>query len=414
MTASGSGTIVRPGSAIIPSARAADGYRGGIYISRSYDPYILRHYPYTSSYRFPYYPRYSYYPYYSHHYPYYHNFYHHCRYVYPYHYYYPSYWRRHYPWSISLGLGFPFWSFYWASYPYYYDGWWGSYPYSGGVYVSYPQDTSDTYVYYNTYNNYYSTPPATGETSGDAQARILPSREDEPLAASEREQLLEQIAPLPKAEPAEEGESVLPAGKGLQAGDTEGSAVQTALAGLDAFRSGQYEKAADKLFTATQEDPSSEILKIYLAESLFSIGEYRFSADYLRQALSARKDLALQSFEPSRLYAATSEGKADFESHLALLKEHVRLKPYDTDALLLLGFIQLQSGDLMGAGTSFIALKESAADSSDKEIANQFLEVIHRQSENPSAKPAVPVDDPLLKASAEPDAVGETLIEAMG
>jgi len=269
--------------------------------------------------------------------------------------------------------------------------------------VAYPVDSGSTYVY-NTTNNIYPSGSA-GSTEGTEAAYAgSDENEKESLTATEKQRLSNMITPLPKVEPA--------ASKPLLAGDAE--AVDIALTGFSDFRAGKYEQAADRLFTATQQDPSSPVLKIYLAEALFSIGEYRYAAEYLRQALSAHMELAGQSFEPDQLYASTPEGRADFEEHLKLLKEHVKIKPYDADALLLLGFIQLQSGDLMGAGSTFINLKESSADPINRELAEKLLEAIQNGSKRAMQKVQIPAD-PVLTASATPadDEIGETLIAAL-
>jgi tetratricopeptide (TPR) repeat protein len=302
----------------------------------------------------------------------------------PYCYNYPSYWHHnhHHYWghywgpTFSIGFGWPYYSSYYSSYPYWYDPWWPHYRYGiyvgySGYYNDYPYygyGSSDTYVT----NNYYSS-PAPSETvetnagtyiqgSGAAQAPALDSGSGD-------------ITPLPKAQPVElehAGTAEAPPPVAEAAGGGAG-AIDAALIGLTLFRDGRYADASDSLFAASVDDPASPVLKVYLAQSLFAIGEYKYSAEYLRQALTARPELALQDFSIGRLYAATPEGQTDMERHLAALKEQTSVQPYDADALLVLGFIQMNDGNTSGAGASLLAMGDAATNPANQAMALQLL-----------------------------------------
>ena len=286
---------------------------------------------------------------------------------------YPYYWP-YYSFGFSIGFGFPFYGGYYA------DPWYGypyHYPYNYGVYVGYPAygygygggSTSDTYVT----NNYYPA-PAAEEAPVEAPRAGAPAPVP-PAAPAERNDADSNITPLPKLETVERGE-----GPAAGPEDARSQATASALVGLTNFRDGRYMEASESLFAAAQLNPESPALRVYLASSLFSIGEYGYSAQYLREALENRPSLALQDFDLGRLYAATPEGQADLTAHRDALKEHAALHPYDADGLLVLGFVQLNENDFSGAAASFVALESASISSSSQEMAARLLGAVQVRS----------------------------------
>jgi tetratricopeptide (TPR) repeat protein len=264
--------------------------------------------------------------------------------------------------GFGWGWGYPYYAAYYS--PWYYDPWYYPYPYYAGYpaypYYGYPYEGGTA-----VYNNYYysSAPAAGGEASGAGAA---------PAESSGG------ISPLPKAEDGEsaraEAESVPGRGNIIYPGS--GQALNEALSGLANFRDGRYPEASEDLYAAVQSNPASPGLKVYLAESLFAIGEYKFAGDYLRQAILTKPAVALQPFDLGRLYAPTPEGQADLNRHLDALKEHVELQPYDADALLVLGFLQLQAGDPNEAAGTLLALNDYTENPLSQQAASQLFAAV--------------------------------------
>lgn len=293
--------------------------------------------------------------------------------------------------GFGFGWGFPYYASYYAAYPYYYPYpyypyypyYYDYYPYRYGVYASYPPPV---YVYHE------APPPAASPSSAPAEAVPTPARGP---------QGEEDITPIPP-------EEMLDRASADKAPSVRGEiAERTALNGLAEFRSGSYSDAAETLFSAVQADPSSPTLKVYLAEALYAMGEYKFSAEYLRQALEARPDLIQKSFNPSRLYAPSPQGEQDLAEHYEQLSSWTALRPYDTDALLVLGFVQLQSGRPAEAGATLIALRDGSA--TDRTLADRLLaESEVRGGARPQAVPALSPEP-----ADEDERLGQVLVASL-
>ena len=296
--------------------------------------------------------------------------------------------------GIGFGFGYGYGSYYYG-YPYYgwpyygypYYGWYG---YPSPVYY-YPPPYYDGYYPDRNYV-YHDTPP-----SGTSPASA-PAAETVPPPAAQPE---DDITPIPPEEMLDRASA-----DGDRSDSDRSDSVpsvkmeiaeRTALNGLAEFRSGSYNEAADTLFSAVQADPSSPTLKVYLAEALYAMGEYKFSAEYLRQALEARPDLIQKNFTLGRLYAPSPQGEQDLAEHYEQLSAWSALRPYDTDALLVLGFVQLQSGRLAEAGTTAIALRNGSPSPIDRTFAERlFAESEVRSGTRPEASPQLspePSDD---------------------
>ncbi len=308
-------------------------------MSSSYGAAYLHTSPYSASR----YPGYGHYPYYSSY---------HCS---------PYYYPRYY-WGPSLGFSFafgvPYWSFYYSTYPYYASPYsYRHYPYSYGLYVGYP--SSPTYV---ENNYYYDSTPAEPDEKSVAAAPADDGGRRPRLA--ERTAPADDITPIPEAE-------MVPAPAPAQPAAAS-QAFQLSLAGLAEFRSGLYSEAAESLFAASQAQPRSRELRVYLAQALFAIGEYSFAAEYLRQAIDERPDLASRPFPLSALYASSEAGEKDLAAHYGMLVDRVQLYPAETNELLLLGFVQLNTGRPQEAAVTFSVLKDSAVHAVDAGLAGRL------------------------------------------
>jgi tetratricopeptide (TPR) repeat protein len=313
----------------------------------------------------------------------------------------------HHPFfSFSFGFGFPFYAYYYSPYPYYGYPYWCDpwYPYYGGIYY-YPPPPP---YYYNReyYNGDYSQGYVSAQTVPDAQA--APPAESAPVETARGEAGTGSITPIPRNEIVENRPG--------SATDTvttvaASAPAKNALEGLAEFRGGDYTQASDSLFQAAQATTESQSLKLYLAESLFAIGEYGYAADYLREALDARPDLASQPFNASRLYSQTPQGEEDFAKHFSQLVEHVRLDPGDNDALMVLGFIQLNSSRPEDAGATLTVLRDSAARPQDQAIAARLMgEAERRAGAVPDGSAPELLEPARLPAS---DPLGEVLAAAL-
>ncbi len=366
-----------------------NGFSRGVFVSRFHDPFFCNNVAFVSS------------PFFHHHH---HSF---------------------FSFSLGFGFGFPYYAYYYSSYPYWWwDPWYYPYPYAGGVYVGYP---AYPYYYYgdpyyrSTYiynNNYYSGTPTSSEAPTEPESSYAPAPS---AAGASQEGVKAEITPLPKAEEMEraEAETVPESGRPGSVARDSGRALDTALTGLASFRDGRYPEASDSLYEAVQADPISPSLKVYLAESLFAIGEYKFAADYLRQALITRPSLALEPFDLGRLYAPTPGGQEDLDRHLRSLKEYLDLQPYDADALLVLGFLQLQNGNLTGAAGTLLAHNDYAENPVSQNVASQLFAAI--QLKDPSLAGGLKAEGPapLAESAGEPegaptqDELGQALSSAL-
>jgi tetratricopeptide (TPR) repeat protein len=139
--------------------------------------------------------------------------------------------------------------------------------------------------------------------------------------------------------------------------------------GMIDFKSGGYSQATESFYNASLEDPDSRIAKLFVAVSLFSVGEYRFAAEYLRLGLDEWESFSRYRWDLRNLYGNGD----DFRSHLALLEEEVALHPSNLDALLVLGFVSFSTGETGKAALALDALRSQSSDPIDQEIAGRYL-----------------------------------------
>jgi tetratricopeptide (TPR) repeat protein len=137
--------------------------------------------------------------------------------------------------------------------------------------------------------------------------------------------------------------------------------------GLEEIRQGRYEEAAEWLFNATLEAPSSGPSKMLLSTSLVAIGEYAYAASYLRVAFDEEPGLAAVPFDLRGLYRKS----LDLKTQIGLLARRAELEP-EPDHLLLLGFLRLATGDLDGALADLDGLRMTG-DTADSALAVRLI-----------------------------------------
>jgi hypothetical protein len=161
--------------------------------------------------------------------------------------------------------------------------------------------------------------------------------------------------------------------------------------GLMHFREGRYEAATEAFYNASLEDPENRLVRVFLAESLFSIGEFAYSAEYLRLALSDWEEFPRYRWSVAAMYT----NPEDFRSQLAALEAEAALHPNDASFSLVLGFVRFGSGDHAGAGESFDAVRTFGEDDEVRHLAGRFIrELEDRSGSFPRARTElVPLED---------------------
>jgi len=155
--------------------------------------------------------------------------------------------------------------------------------------------------------------------------------------------------------------------------------------GIMQFREGQYDAATEAFYNASVEDPDNRLIKVFLAQSLFAIGEFEFSAEYLRLGLRDWAEFPQYDWTVATLYSRPE----DFRSQLELLERETALHPSDADLALVLGFVRFSSGDHMGAADAYDVARSLTSDDEAKLIAERFLREVEFRS---GAFPRPPVD----------------------
>ena len=166
----------------------------------------------------------------------------------------------------------------------------------------------------------------------------------------------------PPAEPVEEG---------AETGAVEGlrPAQLNFWLGLESLRQGKYNDAAESLYNALLEDPGNGVIKVILSESLFAIGEYRYAARYLREALGDWEEFTRYQWSPAALY----RNAEDFPARLKALEKEATEHPENLDLQLVLGYERFVHGDPDGAKGIFASLATSAPDEPTRKLSTRFL-----------------------------------------
>jgi hypothetical protein len=371
-------------------------------------------YPYYGYY-YPYYP-YYYRPYYA--YPYY---------SYPYYPYYPSY-------CAPVYVSYPYVGYYSTyDYPYLDDYGYTSCAFYNGYYVRFgPYRTSyyatcsglgvHAYGSHHVHQQYCSVhgyhyyhvrdcslcypgggavapdPELSSATDSYVETPVTPSpdaAEAAPAAESERELAPRTIRPIPGPAGAAATQERRPL-VGEEAFFASLKPAQLSFAfGFMHFKNRNYDEAAESFYNASLEDPDSRLVKVFLGLSLYSIGEYRYAAEYLRHGLESWPEFASLGLDLQGFYGS----EEDREAHLKLLRSEVELRPLDEDPLLVLAFVEFGSGQAAAAGPSLDVLGGFASDPATRTVAGEYAAASEGRPE-----PALGPEDAAVAAFfAQPD-----------
>jgi len=101
------------------------------------------------------------------------------------------------------------------------------------------------------------------------------------------------------------------------------------------FKQGQYHQATGNFKLAADSDRGDPAAKIYAAHTLFALGRYRESVDYLRQAFRLQAKLAMLHYDMRDDYG----NKADFDQQFNALEKALELAPNDIDRLIVMSYV---------------------------------------------------------------------------
>ena len=174
-----------------------------------------------------------------------------------------------------------------------------------------------------------------------------------------------EVPPAPVEPPVE------PVEEGGETGSVEGlrPAQLNFWLGLESLRQGKYNDAAESLYNSLLEDPGNGVIKVILSESLFAIGEYRYAARYLREALGDWEEFTRYQWSPAALY----RNAEDFPVRLKALEKEASEHPENLDLQLVLGYERFVHGDPDGAKGIFATLATSAPDEPSRKLSTRFL-----------------------------------------
>jgi tetratricopeptide (TPR) repeat protein len=164
------------------------------------------------------------------------------------------------------------------------------------------------------------------------------------------------------------------------------------------FKSGSYDEASESFYNASLEDPRSQLVKVFLGISLFAIGEYHYSAEYLRLGLSEWPAFPAYRWSVRSLYG----NQEDLASQLAVLEDEVRWNPASTDASLVLAFLGLSGAAPTKAppGEPIDRLRELSEDPVDLVLAARYTAEVEQRSGISSAGGSMDVEEVELAHNA--------------
>jgi hypothetical protein len=325
-----------------------------------------------------------------------------------------GYWGYPYGFSFGVSFGYPYypyycyprfgyWPRYYVGYPYYgYYAWYpyrylDYYPYYGcdyydGYYVRFGPYRSSYYVTcsgYGYHSDAHHCHHHACDSHGDHAYHVRDCLECYPSGGSYVYRDVEvpddvtapavveaEALPVPPAAGATgDVAPPPPAGEGSFYATLRPAQLSFVL-GLHAMEGREYDQATESFFNASIEDPDSRLVKLFLAASLFSVGEYRYAAEYIRLGLESWEEFPRYDWDVRGLYGSAG----DFETHLALLEKHVTLEPGDVDAQIVLGFVSMHSGSIEKAGAAFDAVRALASDPVELAIASRYLTELEDRS----------------------------------
>lgn len=364
-------SIIRRGADGVPSLRTSSYGIRPVHPSENYHRRLLGHYPY-----YPYSRSYTY----------------RNRSCYP-------YWGGS---SLCVSVGYPAWSVgvSWGCAPSWYGhcGYYryGNYPYwhprTVGVSYCYPYYPCfpTTYVAYGCYDPYYGyggfgtgfgagfggyyTGYSRRVTGGDASVLMA-------QPAEEVEEVVEEAPPetVFVEETAEARATVVPELEPESGEEQFFAKLQPAqlgvVLGMIHLRDGHYHVAAEAFYNASLQAPESRLAKVLVGTSLFTIGEFRYAASFLRSGLDGWERYPLYRWDLRRLYGQDG----DYDEHLALLDRWLELRPRDLDGHLTRAFVLFSTGDELAAADSLDLLLSQDSDPQARSIARTLADEIVRR-----------------------------------
>lgn len=131
----------------------------------------------------------------------------------------------------------------------------------------------------------------------------------------------------------------------------------------EAFRAGEYKKALSLYRKANErgrDDPES---LLGMAYANYALSKYSFASAgyYLQKAIERFPELPLTPLKPAGFYA----DQETYEKHLGYLTAHLRKRPSDSNALLILGVFRWFEGDFSAAKA---ALRKAASASKNPKM----------------------------------------------
>lgn len=270
--------------------------------------------------------------------------------------------------GLAFSLGSPWWScypgWYWGGFyssawwspwyspvfatPFYYPSWgWG-----GGGWVD---NSSVTYV---TENYYYDTDY--DNSGGGAPANLYNSpRQD----SGGYDGGSVAIPPAPAPRSVAPSNSSPPSGSppltSATSGATAGQLLADRYVGLGDiyFRLGHYENAVECYKRAVSHDPNDANVHFILADALFAIGDYGFTASEIVAGLALNPALVESTANKREFYA----NPADFDLHIRLAEAWLAERPRDTDAWMSLGYNYYFQKEYKRAREAFTRSQDTAS-----------------------------------------------------
>ncbi len=328
--------------------------------------------------------------------------------------------HRHSHWGFYAGFGFgslcypyyyggyPSYGFYHCrSYPWYWS-WRGRYGYRhsyfhNGFYLGYGVYRP---VYWSPFwgvglNSYYVEPVYVESNLGypyNVEVVVVEKDADETLPPEEAPP--ENVAPQRVLGP--NGIEEVDPGAGVMA-PTPGNAEEEFLASLEPaqlsfavglmhVREGRFQYSTEAFYNATVQAPDNRLYKVFLAQSLVTIAEYEYAAEFLRLALDRWDEFPRYRWSIEPLF----ESPAALVAQLAQLEAEVRMHPQDPDRALVLGYMRFVTGDEAGAAASFDAVRSLAEREDSQRVASAFIREIEARNGTYPRSPAEglpPADD---------------------
>ena len=146
--------------------------------------------------------------------------------------------------------------------------------------------------------------------------------------------------------------------------------------GLLHFREGRYQYATEAFYNSTTEDPQDRLAKVFLAHSLFAIGEFGYAAEYFRQGLDGYEEFPRYEWTIAPLYELSPEKLAE---QRAVLAAELASRPEDSDLLLVDAAVRWTVGDVVGAAKSFDLARSVAGHEATNRIADAFVAEVERR-----------------------------------